>query len=347
MQRLTKFENLVCSQGTTIAQVLRRIESATPNVFQIVLSDDGRVLGTITDGDVRRAMLRGAVMSATVDTCMQTAPILGCSGEDAANLALFRRAWFLPVVDAAGRLDHILAQQRLTQPLNYALLMAGGFGRRLGDLTRGMPKPLLTVGGRPILDRILEQLEASGVSSVHIAVHYEAEQIKNFIAQRRNLAQITFIDEIEPLGTAGALARLAGKVDEPLLIVNGDVLSQVDLGAMCEFNSRHGYDGTIAVSRYEVQIPYGVIRQNAEGAFAAIEEKPQLNHFIAAGLYYLSPEFVALTPRGRPVDMPELLTLGASAGLRIGLFPVHEYWKDVGQPNDLAAAHRDHGGTVD
>ncbi len=344
IQRLTAFDVFVCRPEATVAEALARIDKATPNLFQIVISSEGRVLGTITDGDVRRAMLRGVTMSDVVGKCMSRTPILGRAGEDRANRVLLRRAWFLPVVDAAGRLDHVLIQRRFEQPFNRALVMAGGYGRRLGNLTREKPKPLLSVGGRPILDRVLEQLEAAGITSIHLALHYRADQIRDFIAQRRNLAAISFIEETEPLGTAGALAQLANHLEEPFLVANGDVLTQVDYGALHEFHARHGYDGTVAVSRYEVQVPFGVIRQTADGLFAGIDEKPRLTQFVAAGLYYLSPEFIALTPRGRAVDMPELLTLASGAGLRIGLFPVHEYWKDVGRPGDLVAADQDHEG---
>ena len=343
-QRLGKVEANICPATATVAEALARIDKATPNLFQIVISDDGRVLGTITDGDVRRAMLRGLTMSDTVDKCMSKTPLLGRAGEDVTNRVLLRRAWFLPVVDETGRLDHVLVQRRFEQPFNRALVMAGGFGRRLGSLTRETPKPLLSVGGRPILDRVLEQLETSGITSIHLSLHYRADQIRDFIAQRRNIATIEFIEETEPLGTAGALAQLSNHVEEPILVANGDVLTQVDYGALHEFHARHGHDGTVAVSRYEMQVPFGVIRQTGDGLFAGIDEKPRMTHFVAAGLYYLSPEFIALTPRGRPVDMPELLTLASGAGLRIGLFPVHEYWKDVGRPGDLAAADQDHEG---
>jgi dTDP-glucose pyrophosphorylase len=344
VQRLGRVEANICGADATVADALARIDQATPHLFQIVISGEGRVLGTITDGDVRRAMLRGVTMADTVDKCMRKTPLLGRAGEEVTNRVLLRRAWFLPVVDESGRLDHVLVQRRFERPFNRALVMAGGFGRRLGKLTRETPKPLLSVGGRPILDRVLAQLEAAGISAIHLAVHYRAEQIRDFIARRSNLATVDFIEETEPLGTAGALARLSNHIEEPLLVANGDVLTQIDYGALHEFHARHGYDGTVAVSRYEMQVPFGVIRQTADGLFAGIDEKPRMTHFVAAGLYYLSPEFIALTPRGRPVDMPELLTLASGAGLRIGLFPVHEYWKDVGRPSDLAAADQDHEG---
>lgn len=342
MQKISQFEHLTCQQATTVKEALSRIGKATPHLFQIVLSDEGRVIGTITDGDVRRAMLDGITMGDAVVGCMCKTPFLGKKNDHAANRALFSRAWFIPVVDEQGKLDHVLVQARTDARLDRALLMAGGFGRRLGELTRDVPKPLLPVGGRPILDRVLEQIENAGISHVTIAVHYKASQIRDFVKNRRNAVDISFIEESEPRGTAGALAHLAGRVDKPLLVVNGDIVTQVDFAAMHEFNMRHGYDGTIAVSRYDVEVPYGVIRQAGDGSFAGIDEKPRITYFVAAGMYYLSPEFVALTPGDRAIDMPELLTLGRDAGLRIGLFPVHEYWKDVGQPADLSLAHEDH-----
>jgi dTDP-glucose pyrophosphorylase len=342
MQKIHRFEHLTCTEGATVKEALSRIGKATPNLFQIVISDEGHVVGTITDGDVRRAMLDGITMVDAVVRCMCKTPIVGKINDDHGNRALSLRAWFVPVVDEQGKLDHVLVQARNDTRLDRALLMAGGFGRRLGELTRDMPKPLLPVGGRPILDRVLEQIENAGISHVTIAVHYKASQIKEFVRSRRNAVDISFIEEGEPRGTAGALSQLVGNVDKPLLVVNGDILTQVDLGAMHEFNLRHGYDGTVAVSRYEVEVPYGVIRQAGDGSFAGIDEKPRITYFVAAGMYFLSPEFVALTPSDRAVDMPELLTLGREAGLRIGLFPIHEYWKDVGQPDDLALAHEDH-----
>jgi len=342
MQSISRFDHLTCRIDATVKDALIRIGEATPNLFQIVVSNDGRVVGTITDGDIRRAMLDGLTMGDTVDKCMCKTPIVGKAYDDRSNRPLLLRAWFLPVVDAAGRLDHVLVQPRREPPLQRALLMAGGYGRRLGELTRDVPKPLLPVGGRPILDRVLEKIESAGIAHVTIALHYRAAQIKEFVKSRRNAVDISFIEEAEPRGTAGALAQLAGQLDEPLLVVNGDVLTQVDFGAMREFNMRHGYDGTIAISRYEVQVPYGVVRQSDDGSFAGVDEKPRMSFFVAAGMYFVSPELVALTPRDRAVDMPELLTLGRDAGLRIGLFPVHEYWKDVGQPSDLSLAQEDH-----
>jgi dTDP-glucose pyrophosphorylase len=342
IRRINATDPLLCAPSLPVVEVLARMENASPNLFQVVVDEQRRVLGTVTDGDLRRSLLRGASLASPVSDCMRSTPIVGRYGEDKANRILAQRAWFLPVIDQQGRLVELLIARVANLPMNRALVMAGGFGKRLGTLTQTTPKPMLPVAGRPMLDRVLEQIESAGVTQIDIAAHYLADQIKNFVKQRRSSATVSVIEETVPLGTAGALALISDRLDEPVLVANGDVLTQVDLMALHRFHAHHNYDGTIAVWRHEVEIPFGVIRQTSDGQFLSIDEKPRISNFVAAGIYYLSPEFAALTPRGRPVDMPEVITNGAKAGLRIGLFPVHEYWKDVGQPADFAAAQVDH-----
>ncbi len=342
MIRISEFDYLLCRPETSIHDALGRLNNDRSHVFQIVVDDERRVIGALTDGDVRRAMLRGVTLGDCVAACMNGTPIIGTFGNNAGNRSKLCKAGFLPVVDGDGRLQQIWIQA--VAPLaSRALVMAGGFGTRLGARTRDVPKPLLSVGERPILDRLLSQLEDSGVSAITIAVHYRADQVKAFVAARTNRAEIDFIYEPEPMGTAGALTLMPDSVEETMIVVNGDVVSQVDFTRLRTFHGEHEHDGTIAVSRYNVHIPFGVLRLGDDGIFSGIEEKPTNSYFVAAGIYMLSPEFVALTPRGRPVDMPELLEAGRREGLLIGLFPLHEYWRDIGQPDDLAMAEAEEG----
>ena len=197
---------------------------------------------------------------------------------------------------------------------------------------------MLPIGDRPILEHLLGRLEDAGVVQIRIALHYHADQIRKFVAQRDCRAKISFMEEDEPLGTAGALGRLSSSPDVPILVMNADVLTDVDVGALHDFHVRHGFDATVGVARYDVDVPFGVVRYGEDGLFSGVDEKPRISNFIAAGVYYLSPEFVALVPTDRPMDMPELLNLGRSIGMRIGVFPIHEYWTDVGRPDDLQRA---------
>jgi dTDP-glucose pyrophosphorylase len=339
---LTAFDYLLCGADLTIRAALERLNNERSHIFQIVIDAERKVIGTVTDGDVRRAMLEEVSLEDRVEKCMNATPIIGRLGDNAANREKLRTAAFLPIVDMEGRIQELLIQVRA--PLaGRALVMAGGFGKRLGAQTRDTPKPLLPVGERPILDRLLAQLEDSGVEAITVAVHYRADQVENFVAARSNRAEINFIREPEPLGTAGALALLPEAENETTIVVNGDVVSRVDFSHLRNFHAEHGHDGTVAVSRYNVHIPFGVLRLGEDGLFSGIDEKPTHSYFVAAGIYMLSPEFIALTPRGRAVDMPEVLEAGRRADLRIGLFPLHEYWRDVGQPDDLAMANAENG----
>jgi len=340
---ITDFDEYACHPESTIREVLARIDRS-PYLFQVAVDEGGRLCGTVTDGDIRRAMLHGVGLDAPVRAAMQTQPVAGRLGDGEKNYEKLRRIGssraFLPVVDAGGVLREILfAQPDRDGDIRTALVMAGGAGTRLGERTRDTPKPLLSVGGRPILEHVLERLEASGIANIVVSVHYLAEKIENFVKQRPSVATVTLVHEANRLGTAGAISRLgAGSADMPVLVVNGDVLTNVDYRALHDFHIRHGLDATVAVARYDIDVPFGVVRYGGDGLFLGIEEKPRITNFIAAGVYYLSPQFVGLVPRGLPIDMPELLNLGRSIGLRIGVFPIHEYWTDIGRPDDLERA---------
>lgn len=344
MIRVTELGGLVSSPDVSLREVLARINRSR-HLFQLVLDAEGRLLGTVTDGDVRRALLRGVTLDEPAQACMNLKPVLGLLGDGARNRARLRsigtfRA-FLPLLDGNGIVREILIAKDPGLLTLRALVMAGGRGKRLGKRTRTTPKPLLSVGGKPILEHVLRRLEEAEIMRIYVAVHYLADQIEAFVTSRSNRSDIAIIHEEKPLGTAGAVARLPDSA-EPLLVVNGDVLTNVDISAFAAFHHLHDNDATIAVAQYEVRIPFGVVRHADDGGFLGVQEKPATTHFVAAGMYCLSPEAVALVPSDQPMDMPDLLNRGRSGGLRIGLFPIHEYWVDLGHPEDLRAAESDY-----
>jgi dTDP-glucose pyrophosphorylase len=341
MIRLTDLSQYLVRPEETISAVVARI-NALPYLFLVVVDGEGRLVGTITDGDIRRGILKGITLETAAAVCMQQSPKFGQVGRDSENAQILglvpAREQFLPVLDGSRKVCEILVQSP-DEALRTAIVMAGGPGTRLGERTRAVPKPLLEVGGRPILDRVLEGLERAGVRRIILAVYYLAEQVERFTAARRNAAIIEFVREPSRLGTAGALGLIdpSSVGSAPLLIVNGDLVTRVDFRALHDFHVRHDNDGTVAVANYRVEVPFGVVRHDEEGLFEGVDEKPQLNHFVAAGVYYLSPQFLALLPKGKPFDMPELLNQGKAIGLRVGLFPIHEEWADIGRPADMDA----------
>lgn len=349
IRQIADCESYVCAVGTSLREALRRI-NMTEHLFQIVVGPDRRVRGTVTDGDIRRGVLNGSSLDDLVEQCMFTEFKFARAGDGAAIEAALsdreRRVKFLPVLDQEGALAALFVPGKELEPrvVRRCVVMAGGFGTRLGELTKQTPKPLLEVGGRPILDRVLEVLEDNGADEIYIAVHYLADLVEEFVRKRCNRAAITILYEDQPLGTAGALSKLPPDLGGPTLVVNGDVLTQVDFSALTAFHERHSVDGTIGVSPYEVQVPFGVVRVGADGLLSDIEEKPRITEFISAGIYVLSPQVLAMVPKNRPMDMPELLNRARGIGLTFGLFPIHEYWIDVGRIDDLERASADHKG---
>jgi dTDP-glucose pyrophosphorylase len=339
--RLKDLTEIICAPDTPTSEILLGLNESV-YLFFCVVDSDRRLLGTITDGDIRRAILEGATLNDPASRCMYQNAVSGVLGADEENELHLRSLPFLPILDTENRLLEVLVPAPVVPGLRTALVMAGGFGKRLGEKTRNTPKPLLPIGEKPILERILDDLEANGVQEIFISVHYLAEQIEEFILHRKSAAEIRILREKKMLGTAGALALLPPKPMNPVLVVNGDLITRTDFAALNDFHWRHNHDATIAVAQHEMEIPFGVVQHDGNGMFLGIEEKPLTQHFVAAGIYYLSPEFMALIPHGRRMDMPDLLNSGREIGLRIGLFPIHEYWRDIGRPGDFEAASRDY-----
>jgi dTDP-glucose pyrophosphorylase len=343
--RLGIVESLTTSADQPLREAMRRINAAgRGKQFLLVIDGAGRLVGTLTDGDIRRAILDGRGLDSPVADSMNRRALTGQFGNDEENAKVLRERGavlqFLPVVDAGGVLRDVLLWDGSAASTARALVMAGGFGRRLGDLTRETPKPLLEVGGRPLLDHVLSRIEGAGISKIAIACHFQTERIREFVNGRPSIAEITIVEETEPLGTAGAVGLLDHRPSAPLLVTNADVLSDFDVAGLISFHERHQYDGTICVKQHHFRIDFGVVRHGDDGSFLGVEEKPSLKHFILAGTYLLSPAICALVTRGERIDMPDVLNLARSTGLRLGLFPIHEAWIDVGRPADLEAARQ-------
>jgi GTP:adenosylcobinamide-phosphate guanylyltransferase len=347
MIRVADLRSLVCPAEISIREVMTRI-GRSRYLFQMIVDGSGRLLGTVTDGDIRRVVLRGLGLEQPVTECMQRQPTIGraAADADAENLrklaGLDGAVAFLPLVDESGAVTAVLIDTERPTADVAALVMAGGAGRRLGEATKNMPKPLLSVGGKPLIEHVLERLEESGVNKIYVAVHYLSEQVEDFVVARRGAARIHILRESKPLGTAGAIGLLPS-LTAPLLVLNGDVITKVALSSLLNFHRAHGLDGTIAAAQYQVQIPFGVIRHGEDGQFLGMDEKPRTSHFVAAGIYVLAPEFRPLVPPDTYMDMPELLNLARGIGFRLGLFPIHEYWTDLGRPADLSAARQHFG----
>jgi dTDP-glucose pyrophosphorylase len=338
--------NLCVLPGTTIRATL---EAMTKNGRQVALVADpaDRLLGIVTDGDVRKALLRGASLDAPIGENMNAAPLTGRAGlgrAEARELMRARAIRHLPLVDGARRLGDVLVHDdlRAREPLPAsAVIMAGGMGTRLRPLTEETPKPLLRVGGRPLVEILIERLGRSGVGDVVVAVHHKSDMIRGQLGDGTRFGvRLTYVDEPERLGTIGALTLLRPRPPDPFFVINGDILTKCDFRAMWEFHRAQKARMTVGVSLHQVDIPYGEF--TLQGArITRVDEKPRKEFPINAGIYLLDPSLIDLIPAGRYFDATDLIRACLERDHAVSAHLIREYWLDVGRHDDLRKADRD------
>jgi dTDP-glucose pyrophosphorylase len=343
------WQQVLVAPDATIENAVATLDKGALRIV-LVVDAERRLLGTLTDGDVRRALLRRVSLDHPVSEVMCATPKVAQPGWSRTQvLALMEssQVLHLPVVDDAGRvvgletLDGLLQAPRRDNPV---FLMAGGFGKRLHPMTQSMPKPLLKVGKKPLLELILDGFVAAGFHRFFISVHYMPELIREHFGDgSRWGVDIRYIHEELPLGTGGALGLLPhDEIDAPLIVMNGDLLTTVDYGGLLDFHDAHRGTATVCVCRYEHRVPYGVVVSD-EHEVLSIEEKPAQAWFINAGIYVLSPDVVRRVPPGQRLDMPDLLSAEIANGNGVNAFPLREYWLDIGRMDEFEKAQSDVG----
>lgn len=330
---------LLVGPGATMRETVEAIDRGTLGLALLV-DDDGRLLGTITDGDIRRAMLAGLDLDTSVTSIRERqsrGPTTASPEATTAELIELMSKQSLrqvPIVDADGRPLSVAALDDLVEDTSLplrAVVMAGGFGKRLGELTATLPKPMLPVGGRPLLERIIDQLRVAGIDRVHVTTHYRPEEIVDHFRDGSDFGvRIEYMNEEQPLGTAGALGLLDPADDHPILVLNGDIVTDADFRALLDFHTAHDAEMTVGVWPYEVRVPYGLVESDGE-AVTGIREKPVIRSFVNAGIYLVNPDVCRAIPAGERLDMPELIEQLLAAGRRVISFPLREYWLDIGE----------------
>lgn len=349
-----ELEALFLSASNTVKDAAACINrSGRGLVAALVVDREQRLLDVVTDGDIRRAVLDGVSLDTPVLQLKErkahapiSSPLTAPAKWERAQLLAFMRArqiHQLPLVDDAARVvDLVKLTDLLPQaPLMIqAVVMAGGHGTRLRPLTVDLPKPMLPVGDRPLLELTIEGLRSAGIQRVNVTTHFLPEKIRDHFGDGTRFGvDINYINEDTPLGTAGALA-LMEPGGGPLLVMNGDILTQVDFRAMVEFHREQQAQLTVAVREYDVEVPYGVVE--CDGArVMSVKEKPTYKFFVNAGIYLVEPKVCELIPKGQKFDMPELINTLVESGQTVANFPIMEYWLDIGQHADYAQAQDD------
>jgi dTDP-glucose pyrophosphorylase len=343
---MKSWEQVLVGPETTLREALEIIDKAGSQIA-LVVDAQRRLLGTLSDGDARRGLLKGLSLADKVSAAMYATPTCARAGDDPNTiLSTMRRLGLhqIPVVDAQGVVVGLeLVDDYLITPVreNWVVVMAGGIGSRLEDLTRDTPKPMLKVGARPLLETIVRSYAAQGFRHFYFAVHYKAEQIEAHFGDGSALGiEIQYLREQERLGTAGALSLLPRTPTLPIVVTNADLLTKEDYSRMVDRHVEANADATMAVREYEMQVPFGVVRER-EGRIEGIEEKPVQRFVVSAGMYVLSPQALRLVPAGRFFDMPSLFDAMVREGMRTRCHYIDGYWLDIGRLPDYERANVD------
>jgi len=343
---------LCISPDQTIRDAITAINRIALGIV-LVTDTDSRLLGTITDGDIRRTVLDGVDLDMQIRDLLARKPgslypepITALQSTEEDELLRLMKKYVIqhiPLLDEGGRVVDLVTMMDLLPEAELpvqTVIMAGGIGRRLSPLTTDVPKPMLPVGNQPLLELTINQLRRAGIRQVNLTTHYKPEVIVSHFGDGQDFGvQIRYLEEDQPLGTAGSLNMLS-LTEEPILVVNGDVLTQIDYRSMLDFHKQQNAEMTVAVRLHEFQIPYGVMEVR-QGEIKAMTEKPTLNYEINAGVYLLNPGVLDYLPKNQPYDMPDLINRLIANGRRVVSFPIHEYWLDINEYEDYQQALQD------
>ena len=344
---MKEWKNAVVTPGATIRETLRIIDLSVTQIA-LVVDSDGRLTGTVTDGDIRRGLLRGLILDDSVELVANTHPIVAHAGDDPSTIQRIMRnrsVYQIPIVDEKCCLVGLeLLKEYLveTKHDNIVVLMAGGLGTRLKPLTETCPKPLLQVGGKPILEIILESFKFQGFRRFAIAVNYMAEMIEGYFGDGTSWeVDISYLRERSRLGTAGALRLLPELPSQPIIVMNGDLLTKVNFKNLLDYHSESKTKATLCVREYDIKVPFGIVEVK-ENHLVALHEKPVQKFFVNAGVYVLEPDVIKKIPPNKPYDMTSLLEGMVAQGDHPAVFPIREYWLDIGQADDYQRALDDY-----
>lgn len=343
----SKWRDVAVKPHATIRQTWEVLDRGSMQIA-LVIEDECHLAGTVTDGDIRRALLKGMDMETPIDQVMNANPITGLAAEDfdSWQRTMHRhQRRHLPILDTRGCVVGIVRYEMPTEPNRGTpvVIMAGGLGTRLRPLTENMPKPMISVGSKPVLETIIENFADQGFTNIFLCLNYMGEVISEHFGDGSGLGvNITYLREDRRLGTAGALSLLPNRPTEPVIVMNGDLLTKIDFVRLLDFHNKQQFAATVAMRQHSQQIPYGVLEVDSNYQVTKLTEKPIARHYVSAGIYVLGPECLSMVPNQKFFDMPALLNQLMRKSRTVGSFPLRDYWVDIGRLEDLERANSDY-----
>ena len=343
---MSAFKNSLLKSSNTISEAISAINLSTYKIA-LVIDENGELLGTVTDGDIRRAIIEFNDLKMPVKKIMNKNYKYIKEKEDPKSYVKLMKKFgikYLPFLDNKNKLKGIFSIDDLIdlgKKNNVIVVMAGGIGSRLRPLTDDCPKPMLRINDKPMLELILEKAILSGFNNFYFSVNYLKDHIKNYFGNGDKWnVNINYLEENKPLGTAGSLKLLPKSINEPILVMNGDVLTKIDYENILDFHVNNKLEATMCVREEKIQFPYGVVE--SEGIlFKGLKEKPVLKFPVNAGVYVINPETLSFIKKNNFCDMPELFLNLKSAYKKVGICPIHEYWLDIGRIETFEKAKLD------
>lgn len=342
-----EIEQYICYEKISIVEAMKLIDKNSVGLVYVV-DDGGRLMGCLSDGDVRRWIISGGNLNAGVHCAMNKSPkyVYQENVNDGAMKMAQEQIYSVAVVDKEMRIQDVIfleTHMKLLSKLNTnalrnnsVIIMAGGKGTRLYPYTKILPKPLIPIGEIPIIERIMTRFFEFGVQDFFLTVNYKKEMIKSYFSDIQHAYRINYINEDKPLGTAGSIALIDNNFQYPVIVTNCDIMIMENYEQIMEYHMESGNDMTIVSSLKNTVIPYGVLKAKEHGLIISMEEKPQLSHFINTGMYIINPEYLKWIPKGVVFHMTDLVEMMMKAGKRVGMYPISERaFFDMGEFEEL------------
>lgn len=343
---MANIDKILVKKEYTIRQTMKVLDLGAKGIV-FVVDDEKRLIGTVTDGDIRRAILKDFSLDSPIGEIMHKDPISAKKSQtkdEIKDIFLRRAVRQLPILDENDAVIDMITINDILLPEgkeNPVVIMAGGLGTRLKDLTREVPKPMLKVGDDPILHHIINNFKQYGYNKILISVNYRAEIIENYFQDGYAYGvKIEYIKEKKRLGTAGGICLAKKYLDKPFFVINGDILTNLNVDDMMDFHIDGNYDITVGIRRHSFQIPYGVIETN-NGIIESITEKPVLDYYINGGVYCLNPDIVDMIPNDKYYEITDLIYECIDRGMNVGSYEIKDYWMDIGKMDDYRKANED------